>query len=247
MAIQCFSNAWSRLAVGGLLLMGTWSSELLSAEAPEVFNAETYLRSSRDLQGNFQFDWQHVSEFDFKEAAVMDQFQVVAGEWVIENGALVASSGDKNRAILVASSGHDPVRVEFEATLSAAPNGRVGDISILLNAGTEKYFTSGYTLTSGSFWNHCTTFYRLGRPIAHTEHSPIEAEKKNRVVLEYHQGHIRYWLNERILLEAWDPQPIAMEGAAWIGVRTYGTRMRIENLKISRADVPTGRKRKDRK
>lgn len=230
--------------IGGALLLGAVGSIHLLAEEPAKFDPQPFIQSARDLEGKFDYDWKEVVSLTFEDPKELSKYSILAGQWAIDNGSLIATEGEKSRAILLAPSGLDPVRIEFDATLQAAPNGQIGDITILLNATPEKYFTSGYTLTTGSYWNHCSTFYRLGRPIANTEYSPLTPQKTNHIVVESHQGHLRYWLNGQILLEAWDSQPIAMDAKSWIGLRTYGTTMSIDNLKISSADVaPKPRKR----
>ena len=52
--------------------------------------------------------------------------------------------------------------------------------------------------------------------------------KTNRVVVELIEGHIRYWLNDKILLEVRDPNPLELDPNLWIGVRTWNTKMSID-------------------
>lgn len=191
-----------------------------------------YLEASRNLRHS-PVVWQPAQRFSFDRPSALEAFKIVYGDWEIADGRLRAVSGEGNRAILLTPSIAQPLQITFDATLERRPDGRSGDITVLINASADsRYFGSGYALTTGSFWNNCTTFYRLNRPIARTEHTPVRLNKPNRVRLEFVNGHIRYWLNERIILEAWDDAPLDMDPSLWIGIRTWGTNMQIENLSI---------------
>lgn len=191
----------------------------------------SFLERSRRIRSQ-PVEWEAAERLRFASPRNMERFRVVDGGWEIANGKLWAMEGEGHRAILLAASGHDPVRIEFEA-IGFATGGRLGDITVLLNTvPDERFFNHGYALTTGSFWNHCTTFYREGKPIARTEYSPLVSGKPNRVALEFNRGHIRYWLNDEIILEAWDPEPLTMSPELWIGIRTWATRMGIANVRI---------------
>ena len=128
----------------------------------------------------------------------------------------------------------EPLRIELEVTNYANPDGSIGDITILLNAENSKdFFRSGYALTTGSYYNSCTTFYRLGKPIAKTEHSPLVSGKTYKVIIELVNGHIRYWLNDEIILEAWDTEQLKMNPELWMGIRTWNTKMSINWFAVS--------------
>ncbi len=204
---------------------------------PRPAELADFLQKSRQT-GAQKVTWQPVLKLTFADPRALAAWPVVEGEWVVKGGQLRAVGGKRNRAILLAPAGFDPVRIEFEATLTAGADGKIGDITVLLNSAPGKgFFRSGYALTTASYYNQCTTFYRLGRPLARTEYSPARPGVKNRVVLEFVAGHIRYWLNGEIILEAWDAAPLALKSERWIGIRTWNTDLAIDNLTISRGRV----------
>lgn len=41
-------------------------------------------------------------------------------------------------------------------------------------------------------------------------------------------------MNDQIILEAWDVSPMKLDESLWIGIRTYATKMSIDNFIISR-------------
>ncbi|MCA1809616.1 MAG: hypothetical protein ABR497_02760 [Kiritimatiellia bacterium] len=214
---------WAGLC-GALLLGGCRStSEDLSS----------FLQRSRRMRLQ-PVAWEPVTALTFDTGEALAAGRVVDGEWEVRDGRLWAVAGDGHRAVLLLASGWDPVRIEFDAACFGVGR-RLGDITILLNTTADgEFFKRGYALTTGSFWNHCTTFYRDGMPLARTEYSPLLSGRVNRVVLEFNRGHIRYWLNDEIILEAWDEAPQAMLQERWIGIRTWDTLMWVDNLRVSR-------------
>lgn len=177
--------------------------------------------------------WKEVASFSFDNPADITGYPVPEGAWEIDSGTLRAVKGDRNRAILLLRTVGDTVRIEFDATNTADDMGRLGDITVLLNSVPGKnFFNHGYSLTTSSYWNSCTTFYKQGKSIAKTEYTPVISGKKHHVVLEFNKGHIRYWLDDMIILEAWDDTPLVMDAGNWIGIRTWATLMVVDNVVV---------------
>ena len=188
---------------------------------------EKYLDASRGVGCKKQlFREKPTVKYDFNSKQELKKFTIVNGTWEIDNGELSAVAGENNRTILLTKSMKGPLRIELEVTNYANPDGSIGDITILLNAKNSKdFFRNGYALTTGSYYNSCTTFYRLGKAIAKTEYSPLVSGKTYKVVIELVNGHIRYWLNDEIILEAWDAEQLKMNPERWMGIRTWNTKM----------------------
>ncbi len=179
-------------------------------------------------------EWEKAIELDFESPEMMKDFKVVDGKWEIKNGKLCAVEGKRNRAVLLVKGFEGPVRLEIEA-VSFSSDGLVGDITVLLNASADDdYFRAGYALTTGSYWNTLTTFYKKGAAIAGTSWSPVVPGKKNFVVVEFNDGHIRYELNGERLLELWDENPLVLSEEGWIGIRTWSTLMRVDRVVVYR-------------
>jgi hypothetical protein len=61
-------------------------------------------------------------------------------------------------------------------------------------------------------------------------------------VLEYTGDHLRYWIDDRVVLEAWDRQePVPVKDVTWLGVSTYDSHLRITRLRLSAATPPAKR------
>lgn len=202
----------------------------------QEYDQKFHIERSRK-RDNLVVTWEKVAFFGFDNPDEIADCPVPEGKWVVKGGELMAIEGERNRAILLLHSVGDPVRVEFEVTNFADDQGLLGDITVLLNSAPgpgEAFFDNGYAFTTASYRNSCSAFYKKGKPIARTEYSPVESGKKNLVVLEFDRGHIRYWLNDQIILEAWDEIPQKMDSKFWIGIRTYDTKMIVDNLTIYR-------------
>lgn len=226
----------SRLIVSlffALIIFGTSTSVAQQTEQSRM------LQSSRNATGS-KVTWVPAITYTFDNPEQLQTFMPTAGKFEIRDGALRAIEGTTNRAIMLTKNNFgNYVRIEMEVTNFANPKtGRTGDISFLLNSvPVEKYevfFFNGYSLTTASFANSNSAFYKKGKPIARTEYTPVVPGKKNIAVLEYANGHIRYWLNDQIILEAWDYDPLEMDPEQWIGVRSYDTEMVIDKLVISK-------------
>lgn len=204
------------------------------ARGPALVREETRLRSLRLRETPVR--WERVAQFDFECPSLMADFLVVEGGWEIRDGALWAVEGERNRAILLDEGFHPYMRVEAAVT-NYASGGLLGDITILLDSAPGRsFFSAGYALTTGSFWNNCTSFYRGGTVIANTSRSPLRTGRRNLVAVEFRKGHIRYEMNGERLLEAWDENPLPSPGHGWTGIRTWATLMRVEELAIYRGE-----------
>jgi hypothetical protein len=215
-----------------LLALAAFSVHAMAFAAEPI----DYRAKSREV-GARAVLWTEASRFDFNGTALtLADWPTPEGEWQLVDGELVATAGEHNRVIQVDVHAPGPVRIAFDAVCEANADGRIGDITVLLNSAPDKrFFRSGYALTIGSYYNNCATFYRFGKPFAKTEHSPVVAGRRHRVVVTFVDGHIRYWLDDKLVLEAWDPEPIVPAPNRHVGLRTWNTRLRIDNLVISRA------------
>ena len=200
--------------------------------AAQEHDPKFFLERSRN-QRTQNVSWKVVRTFSFNTPAEISGCPVPEGTWEVGDGTLRSAGGDRNRAILLLHTVGDPVRIEFEVTNIADDEGRLGDITVLLNSVPGKnFFSHGYALTTASYWNNCTTFYKQGKPIARTEYTPVKSGKTYHVVLEFNRGHIRYWLDDQIILEAWDETPLEMDPECWIGIRTWATLMVVDNVVV---------------
>ncbi|MHC4871560.1 MAG: hypothetical protein ACYTFY_06920 [Planctomycetota bacterium] len=212
-----------------------------SSERVRFTEKGKFLKNSRGVRHNRKLKFKEMPtvKHSFNSLSDMKNFEIVNGEWKLENNKIKAVGGSHNRTILLTKIITPPFRIEFDVVNFANPNGSIGDITILINTlNSKKFFREGYTLTTGSYYNNCSTIYRLGKAMAKTEYSPVVSGRKNRVKVDYNQGHLRYWLNNEIIIEAWDPTPLTLDKNKWIGIRTWNTLMEIDNFSIHEAEKP---------
>ncbi|MDD5728110.1 MAG: hypothetical protein PHV59_06065 [Victivallales bacterium] len=216
----------------GLCLLGLLFSSGGVSSLTDTGNEES-LENSRIYTNREKIEWKKVRSFAFENPDDIKNYKVPEGKWKICEGGLTAVEGERNRVILLIPGGEQYLKIEFETILYRRLDGKTGYITVLLNSTPSKqFFASGYALTTGSYWNNCSTFYKQGKPLARTEYSPVVAGKRNKVSLEYRNGHIIYWLNGKIILEAWDNEPLKMQPSLWIGIRTWATDMRVEKVTV---------------
>lgn len=179
-------------------------------------------------------EWTLVRAYDFEGSALPPDAVVTEGEWEVRDGRLWAVGGSKDRTLLLGAALAPPVRIEFECTNWEDPVERtLGDITLHLNAEPGlSAFAKGYSLTTGSYYNNCSTFYREGKALVHTEYSPVRSGVRHKVRAEIEGGNLRYWLDGHMVLQAWDPEPLREWEGRCLGLRTWNTRMAVEKIRI---------------
>jgi len=240
-----------------LILAATFS---LHADEPagsaRTDQLKKYLELSRAEHNHHITNWQEAAAWTFDDGKMPVEFRVYDGQWEVSDGRLRAFSGkqDGNRVIKIADCKWPAFRLEFDATLrakSGAPTDQVCDIGILLNADPETgHFRDGYGVLAGTYFNQATVLYRLYIPYARTEGQFIVPGKVHHIVLEVVKPHIRFWMDDRIVLEAWeragkagaDPSDfLDMDPKRVIALHTYDTVMEVDNLRILVPPQETGK------
>lgn len=207
---------------------------ILRKELTSNMDRREWIDKSRQQSGRRKINWEIVKQIGFEDDQALNQAKILDNSvWQAAAGKLWAVGGKRNRAILLTPSGLDPVRIEFEAILYPDQSGRICDITVLLNTvADEKYWGGGYALTTGSYWNNCTLFFKLGKVIARAEYTPLVPETLYHVAVEFDHGHISYWIDDHIVLEIWDENPLRMDAQRWIGIRDWATRMAVSKFVV---------------
>ncbi len=208
---------------------------------------EGFLQASRSEHDANIKAWTEVAGWNFNEGTLPAEFRVFEGEWKVEKGSLWAYGGkrESNRTIKIADCRWPAFRVEFDATLHPTAGedpARICDIAIRFNADPATgRFDKGYSLITAQYGNQSTVLYRLNAPYARTEWSPILPGTRHHIVLEVVSPHIRFWVDGRVVLEAWERRGsnlrdlddfMPMDPAKVIALGTYDTMMEIDNLCI---------------
>ena len=238
------------LGIAGVLAVFL-SSLAASGDSPAdpawTARLKQYLESSRSEHNHAVLTWRDEAAWNFDDGKMPADFKVFDGKWDVADGKLRAIDGkdDDNRTIKIADCRWPAFRLEFDAMLRAKPGvpaDHVCDIGILLNADPDTgRFDHGYGVLAGTYFNQATVLYRLYIPYARTEWSPIVTGHVHHVMLEVVKPHIRFWIDGRVVLEAWERTGkgpadasdfIDMDPQSVIALHTYDTVMEVDNLRI---------------
>lgn len=212
---------------------------------------KNYLNSSRREHDHRIANWKTVAQWTFEDDKLPEEFTVFDGKWDVKDGQLRAIDGevDRNRTLGIAACKWPAFRIAFDATLTARAGNsadRICDLGIRLNADpTTGSFAKGYVAILAQYANQSAVLYRLNVPFARTEFTPIRPGVKHRVMVEVVKPHIRVWVDDKVILEAWeragtnnrDPRDFQeMDPQKIIAIHTYDTQLVVDNMTISVPD-----------
>lgn len=208
----------------------------------------SYLAASRREHDHRISDWTNVERWNFDDNQMPAQFVPINGKWDVHEGVLRAYDGPAggNRTIKIASCQWPAFRLTFDATLSPRPGyakDRICDLGIRLNADPETgSFAKGYVAILAHYANQDAVIYRLNTTFVRTEFAPIQPNKRHRIMIEVVKPHIRVWVDDKIVIEAWERTGtrsgdtsdfLDMDPSKNIVLHTYDTDLAIDNLTIS--------------
>src|SRR5688572_25715057 len=104
------------------------TSVMMNTSYGQVNDKDRMLQSSRNATGT-KVAWEQARTYTFDEASQLDSFPVAAGKFEIKDGALRATEGSTNRAIMITKNNFGKYfRIEMEVTNYAnEKTGRTGD------------------------------------------------------------------------------------------------------------------------
>lgn len=143
--------------------------------------------------------WDLVFKDDFDRHALGDDWEVVSGDWKIEDGALVGSG-----ILLLMHAFPGYQRIEFE--VETPPDTVPGDISAFLQARRDEktpLMRTGYFFQFGGIANTENQLRRNNEPLV-VDRSPekmIVAGREYRIVAENNIGRLRLTVNGEVYLE----------------------------------------------
>lgn len=209
-----------------------------------------YLKASRAEHDHRIAEWKTVGSWNFDDGSMPDGFKVFDGSWEVVDGALVAADGkvDGNRTIGLTHCNWPAFRISFDATLSPRPEkahlrpAYIGDIGVRINADPQTGgFAQGYVAILAHYTNQANVIYRRNIPFVRTEMCSITAGEKHRVVVEVVKPHIRVWVDDKVVLEAWDRHGVGrrddsdfieMDPERIIALHTYDSILAVDDLLI---------------
>ncbi len=198
--------------------------------------------------------WTLVFSDDFKRAELGKDWEVVDGNWKMEDGGL-RGSGE-----LISAHGfpsdYPPgfLRMEFEAVSAVKPiiffknrpTPKVGlcDLSSFIHVDTNKgAFSSGYFFQFGGYLNTQNKLLKNGqqRQFDAAPKKLISQDALHKVVLENDQGQVRCFVDGELVLHDTDKQPVVGVGYDRVGFY-FTTAFKVSNVKVYVKRLPNDMK-----
>ena len=174
---------------------------------------------------------------DFERARLGNAYEVTGGNWRIDDGQLHVQGAENHPLWLLRTLPRD-ARVEFDVR-SESPE---GDIKVEVfgdgasYAKNESYTATSYVIIFGG-WNNARNV--LARMDEHGEDRIVGAPRKvepgktYRFRIERIGGTLTVWVDEDILLEMVDSEPLAGRGHDHFGFNNWQSDLWFDNLKVT--------------
>ena len=174
---------------------------------------------------------------DFERAQLGKNYKSTGGTWRIERGQLHVQ-GAKNHPLWLLRVLSRDVRVEFDARSESAE----GDIKVEIfgdgasYAEHDSYVATGYVIIFGGWSNSANVLARMdehgddrivGRPVK------VVPGTTYRFRLERNDGTLTVWVDEEVLVEMDDSEPLEGRGHDHFGFNNWKSPVWFDNLKIT--------------
>ena len=174
---------------------------------------------------------------DFERAQLGKEYKKTGGDWRIEAGELHVQRAKNHPLWLLRTLPHD-VRVEFDAR-SESPE---GDIKVEVfgdgasYAKHESYTATSYVIIFGGWSNSRNVLARMdehGSDRVVGAPRKVEPGQTYQFRIERIGGTLTVWVNESILLEMDDPEPLRGRGHDHFGFNNWQSDLWFDNLKVT--------------
>ena len=187
--------------------------------------------------------WLPVIEDRFERESLGDEWETPAGVWTIEDGQLVTTS--RGAILLTAADIPGLQRIVFDI-MAPTPAGHdflqkeggapVSDLSPLLHAdATDRPTRTGYFLQFGGGNNTHNTLLRRGSSVTQHADAAIVPDRMHRMIAEFDGTHVRLTVDDEIVLEYPEPDPLIGAGHGRAGIHLW-TGARIDRIAVYRAE-----------
>ena len=206
--------------------LGPPSEELRNVEAPE--QTETTHLAVAD-------SWHLVFRDDFEKDTLGDAWNVVAGEWAVEDGHLVSSTVDGDSAVMAAQAFPGLHRIEFEVTAvprksASASDKAIADISAFIQSSPDN-IKEGYFLQFGGRYNTTNVLFRQGNRLVERSKPNIVAGREYTVVAEFDGKHVRMKVDDQVIVEYEEEYPLVGAKHERVGLYFY-TPVKVNSVRI---------------
>lgn len=174
---------------------------------------------------------------DFERSQLGDVWNNTGGPWAIREGQLHVR-GARNRPLWLRRVLPRDVRIEFDAESDSA----AGDIKVEIfgdgssRATADSYEATSYVVIFGGWNNSINVLARMD------EHGSDRVEERSRRVepnqryhfrIERRGSHIKVWVDDDLLLEMDDPNPLSGRGHDHFAFNNWESELSFDNLEIT--------------
>lgn len=162
------------------------------------------------------------------------QWVIQNGNWKVENGKLVASTGKGDSfRIFFNKSVYGNIALEFDAMVESKENlKKSGDLSVIFSG--DKVTRKGYYLQLGGVSNSSAVIQKNGALLA-SKKFKLEANRKYHIRAEKEGEQLRLFCDGKLIISARD---IFYSEGGYVGLYTFGEGKQFWNIKLYSKGVP---------
>ena len=191
-------------------------------------------------------NWREDFHDDFNRATLGDNWQVVSGDWKIQDGKLVSIGDRTGNVVLLKRPMAALQRIEFVAASvpsgweqdPQAKAGEASDLGAILHASAEKPL-DGYSLLFGARFNSANAVSRT-RDMVFTDVAEtrvkIEPGRFYTIAAEFDGRHVRMTVDGKKILEYEERVPLFGSSHDRIGIYSY-TPIQVKSVKVFSAEA----------
>ncbi len=203
---------------------------ILEQEARQKSEAEKIELQTR-LENESRKKWNLVLEENLTHTSVESRWEII-GSWAIKEGELKLSDA-KPQILYLKQSISGDVRIEFTCRQEGDD---LGDISCFMSAlsltNRKKACNTGYMFQFGGEGNTRTFLERAGERLWERAESPIIRGVTYRVCAEKKDSRLSFWVNDKLIFEVDDPQPLSGMDRYLVGFYGWKTETWYSDIKI---------------
>lgn len=227
----------------------------LHPSMPSNFGSRMRLEASRSEWDKATFadalasGWELVFEDDFDRSQLGDMWQVIEGDWRVENGSLIGSGTIASSVGFPSDHPAGYLRLEFDVTSYVEASAlltaddeeattAVSDFSSMIHLPTSDLYSgnewrNSYFFQFGGRLNTTNRIVRHGDTLVEdrTPRLLITPDVKHQIVVENDRGEVRFWVDEQLILA--HSEQSSRIGAGYDRIAFYFfTTAKVDNLRV---------------
>jgi serine/threonine protein kinase len=201
--------------------------------------AETQrLELQTKVESETKREWRLLLEENFSDPDIESRWEIIGKRWEIVNGELRLCDGEPQILYLKKAITGD-VRIEFECHQDSE---YLADVSCFTHAlplkNRKKACETGYMFQYGASENTRSFIEKPGKRFWDKLHSPLKKGERYRVLAEKCGNKLSFWVNDLLICEAEDPEPLSSAERTSLGIYGWIADTRYTFIKIYQLGSP---------